>query len=152
MASNLSRLFALAFLFLSPLPGHTQTTQGPEPSSQLLKAEELDQLMAPIALYPDALLAKVLMASTYPLEVVEADRWAKANKNLKGEQLKAEAGKQRWDDSVKQLTATPSVLDMMSSQARLDAEARRCGAGSAARRDGFGAAAALARRTPRRNW
>ena len=72
--------------------------------------------MAPIALYPDPLLANMLMASTYPLEVVEADRWIKGNKNLKGEQLKAAAGKQRWDDSVKQLTATPSVLDMMSSK------------------------------------
>src|SRR5690606_32061485 len=62
------------------------------------------------------LLANVLMAATYPLEVVQADRWAKANKSLKGEKLKAEADKQQWDDSVKQLTATPSVLDMMSSQ------------------------------------
>jgi hypothetical protein len=88
----------------------------PAASQQLLKAEELDQIMAPIALYPDALLANVLMASTYPLEVVEADRWAKANKNLKGEQLKAEVTKQRWDDSVKQLAATPSVLDLMSSK------------------------------------
>ncbi len=121
MASSLSRLFVLAFLFLCPLPGHTQTSQppapsSPSPSSQLLKAEELDQLMAPIALYPDALLANVLMASTYPLEVVEADRWVKANKNLKGEHLKAEADKQRWDDSIKQLAATPSVLDVMSGK------------------------------------
>ena len=94
----------------SPPPAAAAATQ------QLLKTEELDQLMAPIALYSDALLANVLMASTYPLEVVEADRWAKANKNLKGEQLKAEVAKQRWDDSVKQLVATPSVLDMMSAK------------------------------------
>ena len=64
---------------------------GPEPKScqpaanqQLLKSEELDALVAPIALYPDTLLAEVLMASTYPLEVVQADRWATENKNLKG--------------------------------------------------------------------
>ena len=74
----------------------------------MLKAEELDQITAPIALYPDALLANVLMASTYPLEVIEADRWAKANKSLKGEALKTEVAKQRWDDSVKQLVTTPA--------------------------------------------
>jgi Protein of unknown function (DUF3300) len=86
------------------------------PAQEVLKAEELEQLVAPIALYPDTLLAEVMMASTYPLEVVQADRWAKANKGLKGEQLKAAVDKQAWDDSVKSLTATPDVLDMMSSK------------------------------------
>ena len=57
------------------------------PTQDLLKAEQLDQLLAPIALYPDNLLAQILMAATYPLEVVEADRWVKENKNLKGEEL-----------------------------------------------------------------
>ena len=85
-------------------------------SQQLLKAEELDQLVAPIALYPDALLAEVFMASTYPLEVVQADRWATDNKALKGDQLKAAVDKQGWDDSVKSLVATPSVLTMMSTK------------------------------------
>ena len=56
-----------------------------EPQQQLLDAAQLDQLVAPIALYPDPLLAQTLMASTYPLEVVQADRWAKANKGLKGD-------------------------------------------------------------------
>ena len=72
----------------------------------LLKPEELEALIAPVALYPDTLLAEVLMASTYPLEVVQADRWAKANKNLKDDQLKAAVAKQNWDDSVKALVAT----------------------------------------------
>lgn len=85
-------------------------------AEQLLKPEELDQLVAPIALYPDTLLAEVLMASTYPLEVVQADRWAKANENLKDDQLKAAVDKQPWDDSVKSLVATPDVLSMMSTQ------------------------------------
>lgn len=85
-------------------------------SQQLLKPEELDQLVAPIALYPDALLAEILMASTYPLEVVQADRWAVANKALKGDQLKAATDQQGWDDSVKSLVATPSVLAMMSEK------------------------------------
>src|SRR6267154_1892250 len=55
------------------------------PAQDLLKAEQLDQLLAPIALYPDNLLAQTLMASTYPLEVVEASRWAKDNSSLKGD-------------------------------------------------------------------
>jgi hypothetical protein len=60
---------------------------------QVLSAEQLDQLVAPIALYPDTLLAEVLMASTYPLEVVEADRWATQNQTLKGDQLKSAVDK-----------------------------------------------------------
>src|SRR6201999_3103248 len=92
--------------------------QGQQQSQQqpTLKPEQLDQLVAPIALYPDALLANVLMASTYPLEVVEASRWADENKSLKGDALKAAVDKQSWDDSVKALTATPSVLSIMSSK------------------------------------
>lgn len=114
------RLLAAAFLFLLPHIAAAQSPpqQAPAPaqSDQLLKPEQLDALVAPIALYPDTLLAEILMASTYPLEVVEAERWAEANKNLKGDALKAAVDKQGWDDSVKSLVATPSVLDMMSSK------------------------------------
>lgn len=85
-------------------------------SSDLLKAEQLDQLLAPIALYPDNLLSQVLIASTYPLEVVQADRWAAENKALKGDALKTAIDKQAWDESVKSLIATPEVLSMMSSK------------------------------------
>src|SRR5579864_3420825 len=93
------------------------TTPAPsEPDQTLLKPEQLEALVAPIALYPDALLANMLAASTYPLEVVEADRWVKENKNLKGDALKAEIDKKSWDDSVKALTATPTVLDTMSDK------------------------------------
>ena len=83
-----------------------------------LKPAELDGLVAPIALYPDALLANVLMASTYPLEVVQAERWVNQNNKLKEDALKAAAEKQAWDASVKSLVAAPSVLQMMSE--RLD--------------------------------
>jgi hypothetical protein len=86
------------------------------PAQDLLKAEQIDQLLAPIALYPDALLSQVLMASTYPLELVQADRWATENKALKDDQLKAAVDKQSWDESVKSLVATPSVLTMMSTK------------------------------------
>ena len=87
-----------------------------EPQQQLLDAAQLDQLVAPIALYSDPLLAQVLMASTYPLEVVQADRWAKSNKGLKGDKLTDALEKQDWDASVKQLVSTPSVLTMMNDK------------------------------------
>lgn len=85
-------------------------------TSELLKPEQLEALVAPIALYPDDLLANVLAASTYPLEVVQADRWLKERKSLKGEALKAEVDKQSWDDSVKALASTADVLVMMSDK------------------------------------
>jgi len=78
--------------------------------------EELDQLLAPIALYPDALMAQVLMASTYPLEVVTAERWVKANPGLKDKALEDALQQQSWDPSVKSLTVFPQVLTMMSEK------------------------------------
>src|SRR5512135_1311000 len=77
---------------------------------------QLEQLLAPIALYPDELLSQILMASTYPLEVVQADRWAKQNKGLKGDALTAALEKQSWDPSVKSLVNFPDVLTMMSEK------------------------------------
>ena len=99
-----------------PAPATPAPAAAAAPAQDLLKAEQLDQLLAPIALYPDNLLAQTLMASTYPLEVVEASRWADENKNLKGDQLKNAIDGQTWDESVKSLVATPSVLSMMSTK------------------------------------
>src|SRR5262249_48759454 len=99
--SNVRRL-TLAIVLLTPLCSMAQTS-APPAGPTLLKPAELDQLVAPIALYPDPLLAEVLMASTYPLDVVEAARWVGNNKNLQGDQLKAQADKQDWDQSVKAL-------------------------------------------------
>jgi hypothetical protein len=114
------RLLSVALLFAVPHVASAQTPPPAQPASapaqQLLTAGQLDALVAPIALYPDALLSEVLMASTYPLEVVEADRWANANKSLQGDALKAALDKQNWDDSIKSLAATPDVLDMMSNK------------------------------------
>jgi len=118
-------LLALAIILATPFAAFAQGTGTPPPQSAatppqadaaLLKPEQLDALVAPIALYPDALLANMLAAATYPLEVVTAARWVKDHKNLKGDQLKAEVDKQSWDDSVKALTSTPSVLDMMNDK------------------------------------
>jgi hypothetical protein len=75
--------------------------------------QQLQQLVAPIALYPDELVAQVLAAATYPTQVVEADRWLQDNKNLQGKQLADEVNKQPWDSSVKALTEFPSVLANM---------------------------------------
>ena len=86
---------------LSPTPVVTQTPQ------------QLQQLVAPIALYPDALVAQILGAATYPTEVVEADRWMQQHSGLKGQELANEVDKQSWDPSVKTLTQFPSVLANM---------------------------------------
>ena len=93
-----------------------ETADAASEQQQLLDAGQLDQLVAPIALYPDSLLAQVLMASTYPLEVVQADRFAKSNKGLKGDKLNAALEKQDWDGSVKALVSTPTVLAMMNDK------------------------------------
>ena len=115
-----------AALLLAPWQGLAQSTTTPPTAPQVaatqaapvFKPEELDQILAPIALYPDDLLAPVLMASTYPLEIVQAERWTKDSKNatLKGEQLAAALEKQTWDPSVKSLVPFPQVLQMMSEQ------------------------------------
>jgi len=75
--------------------------------------EQLQRLVAPIALYPDSLVAQILAASTYPEQVVEADRWVQANPDLKGDALGQAVNQQPWDPSVKALTAFPSVLGNM---------------------------------------
>ena len=112
------RALALAFLvFMVPQAmAQAQDSKPAAGQSDLLKPEQVEALVSPIALYPDPLLSEVLMASTYPLEIVEAERWVRANQNLKGDQLKAAVDKQEWDDSVKALVATPDVLQMMSDK------------------------------------
>ncbi|MBV8406721.1 MAG: DUF3300 domain-containing protein, partial [Alphaproteobacteria bacterium] len=79
-------------------------------------AEQLDHLLAPIALYPDPLLAQMLMAATYPMEVVEAARWSKANPDLKGEAALAAVKDKGWDVSVTSLVAFPQVLALMNAK------------------------------------
>lgn len=78
--------------------------------------EELEQIAAPIALYPDPLLAQVMMASTYPLEIVEAARWQKANPTVTGDAVAGAMESQDWDASVKSLVAFPEVLTMLDEK------------------------------------
>lgn len=114
MMARLVRLIVAILLFVPFAATAQQPTTAP--TQPQLKPAELDQLLAPVALYPDPLLSEILIASTYPLEVVQADRWAKSNKTFTGETLTAALGKQSWDDSVKSLVQVPSVLTMMSEQ------------------------------------
>ena len=85
-------------------------------AAPLFKPEQLEQIVAPIALYPDDLLAQIFMASTYPLEIVQAARWVKANPSLKGDQLTKALEQQSWDPSVKSLVNFPDVLAMMNDK------------------------------------
>jgi hypothetical protein len=91
----------------------SQSNDQPPTSSGKQSPEELQQLVAPIALYPDALVAQILAASTYPTQIVEADRWMQGHSNLKGEALAKEVDKQDWDPSVKAVAQFPSVLENM---------------------------------------
>src|SRR4029079_2179309 len=94
--------------------------QAPEPQDaaqkQPFKPEELEQIVAPIALYPDSLLAQIFMASTYPLEIVQAARWSKEHPQVKGDAVAKEMEKQTWDASVKSLVAFPDVLTLMNDK------------------------------------
>ena len=113
-------LTAVLLLAFAPVPSAAQDAAPNQDTAlqqdTLLKKEELDQLLAPIALYPDDLLSMVLMASTYPLEVVQAGRWIKepANAKLKGDDLTKALEKKDWEPSVKSLTQFPEVLAFMS--------------------------------------
>src|SRR6516162_3166337 len=103
----------------SPAPTLPAAPQEPEqPSAAAFTPEELDQILAPIALYPDELIAQILTAATYPLEIVLAARWVADPKNaaLKGDALVKALEGQSWDASVKSLVPFPSVLKMMSDK------------------------------------
>src|SRR5438093_5326541 len=102
--------------FLTVLLATPPTILAQQAEQTVFKQEELDQILAPIALHPDPLISQILMASTYPLEVVQADRWAKQNAKLKGDALTAALEKQDWDASVKSLVNFPQVLTMMSEK------------------------------------
>jgi hypothetical protein len=98
---------ALSFQLAQDAPDATQSAP--------LTADALQQLVAPIALYPDALVAQILAAATYPSEIVEADRWVQDHSNLQDDEFAKEVDKQSWDPSVKALTAFSSVLSNMDT-------------------------------------
>src|SRR5580704_4818181 len=94
------------------MPANTQ--QSPPP--QTLSPAQLDSLVAPIALYPDPILSQILVASTYPLEIVEAARWLSQNSSLQGKPLVDAAAKQSWDASVQALVVLPDVLKRLNQE------------------------------------
>jgi hypothetical protein len=96
---------------MPPAPSGSESS-GPAP----FKLEEIESLVAPIALYPDSVLAQVLMASTYPLEIVHAARWVKANPNVKGDAAVKAVENEPWDTSVKSMVAFPQILEPMSDK------------------------------------
>src|SRR4029077_13140414 len=113
-------MLSLALLFAAwpqNLPAHQDAQAPNQPAQEQQYAqqtpEELQQLVAPIALYPDSLVAQILAASAFPEQVVEADRWVQAHPELKGDALGQAVDQQPWDPSVKALAAFPSVLGNM---------------------------------------
>ena len=97
-------------------PAAAPAAEGTANKTPPFKKEELEAIVAPIALYPDALLAQIFMASTYPLEIVEAARWSKAHPEIKGDAVAGAVQKETWDPSVKSLCAFPTVLANMNDK------------------------------------
>ena len=127
MTLNCQKFFALG-LAACVLAAGVADAQGPPPPDAMpypsqpatpLSQDQLDALLAPIALYPDQLLSQVLIASTYPLEVVEAARFVQQNPGLKADALDQALAGKNWDPSVQSLAAFPQVLAMMNDKIRL---------------------------------
>ncbi len=102
------------YALAQPQPPPNQQAAGGQQGQPELKPEQLDSLVAPIALYPDPILSQVLVASTYPLEIVEAERWLSQNSSLQGKALVDAAAKQSWDASVQALVVLPEVLKRLN--------------------------------------
>ncbi|HTY61700.1 MAG TPA: DUF3300 domain-containing protein [Acidobacteriota bacterium] len=101
-----------------PSPAQEQQSQTVPAAQQMLSTDQLDNLVAPIALYPDPLLSQILVASTYPIEVVEASQWLQRNKNLQGQAAVDAAKQQSWDPSVQALVAVPDALEKLNQDIR----------------------------------
>ncbi len=115
-------IFCVALLMVfsggAPLAAQQSAPPPAAPPLQPLSPDQLDNLVAPIALYPDGLLSQVLVASTYPLELVEAGQWLQQNPNLQGAQLVDAARQQNWDPSIQALVVFPDVIDRLTSNIR----------------------------------
>ena len=105
---SISILLALALFGVVPIAA----------AQQALSSEQLDNLVAPVALYPDPLLGQILVASTYPLEIVEANQWLQRNPNLRGQELIDAAKQQPWDPSIQALVAIPDALAKLNEDIR----------------------------------
>jgi hypothetical protein len=109
----------LASLLIAQQPPPPPPGAAPPPEQTApIPPQQLDDLVAPIALYPDTLLSQILVASTYPLEVVEAQQWLQQNATLKGQALVNAAQKQNWDPSIQALVVFPDVLARLNQDIR----------------------------------
>jgi len=99
-------------------PAQTDPAEPQQRAQQVLSPQQLDNLVAPIALYPDPMLGQVMAAATYPLEVVEAQQWLQANRNLRGQELTDAARQQNWDPSIQAMVAFPDVLAKLNQDVR----------------------------------
>ncbi len=104
----------LALVFGAAAANAQDYAQGSQPPA--FTQQELDQILAPIALYPDALLSQIMMAATYPREVTEAAEWSRGNRDLNGDRAVRAVEGYDWDPSVKSLVAFPQILDMMDEK------------------------------------
>jgi len=109
---------AISFAQDAPGAGNAPPPESAPPPAASWSPNQLANLVAPIALYPDALLSQVLVASTYPLEIVEAGQWLQQNRNLQGQQLVDAARQQNWDPSIQALVVFPDVIARLNSDIR----------------------------------
>ena len=123
VAFSLSIVLAAALFAQEPPPGSQPANAEEQPGeiappAQPLNPQQLQDLVAPIALYPDTLLSQILVASTYPIEVVEAQQWLQQNRNLTGQALMDAARQQNWDPSIQALIPFPDVLGRLNQDIR----------------------------------
>jgi hypothetical protein len=116
MKTRRALMRGLTWLFMVLLAAPPSLIAQQSGQAPVFKQEELDQILAPIALYPDSLVSQILIASTYPLDIVQADRFTKQNSSLKGDALTKALESQSWDPSVKSLVNFPQVVTMMSEK------------------------------------
>ncbi|MEN9974420.1 MAG: hypothetical protein RLZZ282_426, partial [Verrucomicrobiota bacterium] len=122
--SNQPILNAIAILYVATLaPGTSQglgqgdqspATGTTSDAAWLIPNDQLDSLVAPIALYPDPLLSQTLVASTYPLEIIQLQQWMQRNQTLKGKALADAVKKQNWDPSIQSMVAVPEVIERLA--------------------------------------
>ena len=119
---NISMMVRFALISLLVFTQANLYAQAPAPAYVALDAVQLDQLVAPIALDPDSVVAQALTAATFPDQVAAADTWLSANMNLRPEERAVEANLMPWDPSVKGLIEFPAVLDSMAQNATWTAQ------------------------------
>src|SRR5215469_6898471 len=122
LLSRTFRSFTASLCALLLVPGDASlmaqsgqsSASGQQQAAAKIPADQLDALVAPIALYPDPMLAQVLAASTYPLEIIQLQQWLEKNKNLKDKELADAVAKQPWDASVQALAGLPEVVKRLA--------------------------------------